>query len=374
MKNIEKYVRRGILDLKPYVPGKPIEEVQEEYGLTEIDKLASNETPLGPSPKAVAAAEAELRKVNLYPEGSCTWLRREMSKRLDIGEDMITFSNGADNGLVLVASAFINEGDEIVIGDPSFFVYQTVTKIMGGKPVYVKLKNHTHDLDAMLRAVGEKTKLVFVCNPNNPTGTIVRKNELDRFTSQLPDKTILVLDEAYFEFAADPDYPDGLDYIKRGGNVLSLRTFSKIYGIAGLRIGYALGCPEFIAAMNRVREPFPVSRVAQAGALAALDDEEYKQKVLKNNEEGKCFMCDEFKRMGLEYAPSNTNFIFVDIGRDVKKIYQSLLKKGIIIRPGHLWNCPTFARITIGTMEQNRRFIDALKNLIQTQPPSTTGI
>lgn len=364
MKDMQKFVRKGNLDLKAYIPGKPIEEVQEELGLTEIAKLASNETPLGPSPKAVLAAEKELRNAHLYPEGRCTLLIREMSKKLGIEEDMITFSNGADNCIFLTASAFINEGDEIVIGDPSFFVYQTVTNIMGGKPIYVKLKNHIHDLNAMRERVGKNTKLVFVCNPNNPTGTIVKKAELDKFISQLPDHTILILDEAYFEFATDKDYPDGLDYIKQGYNVISLRTFSKIYGIAGLRIGYALGCTEFIAALNRVREPFPVSRVAQAAALAALEDEEYRERVLKNNEEGKAYLYNEFQKLGLPYAPSQTNFVFVDLKNDCQRVFQDLLKKGIIIRPGNLWDCDTCARITIGTMEQNKTFIEALKGCL----------
>jgi histidinol-phosphate aminotransferase len=364
MKDIQKFVRKGNLDLKVYIPGKSIEEVQEELGLTEIAKLASNETPLGPSPKAVLAAKKELRNAHLYPEGRCTLLIREMSKKLGIEEEMITFSNGADNCILLIASAFINEGDEIVMGDPSFFVFQTVTKIMGGKPIFVKLKNHIHDLNAMRERVGKNTKLVFVCNPNNPTGTIVKKAELDKFISQLPDFTILILDEAYFEFASDKDYPDGLDYIKQGYNVISLRTFSKIYGIAGLRIGYALGRPEFIAALNRVREPFPVSRVAQVAALAALDDEDYRERVLRNNEEGKAYLYNEFQKLDLPYAPSQTNFVFVDLKNDCERVFQDLLKKGIIIRPGNLWNYHTFVRISVGTMEQNRRAIEALKGCL----------
>jgi histidinol-phosphate aminotransferase len=344
MKDMQKFVRKGNLNLKSYIPGKSIEEVQEELGLTEIVKLASNETPLGPSPKAVLAAEKELKNAHLYPEGRCTLLIREMSKRLDIEEDMITFSNGADNCIQLIVSAFINEGDEVIMAYPSFFVYQSATKIMGGKAIKVKLKNHVHDLDAMLERVGKNTKLVFVCNPNNPTGTIVKKAGLDKFISQLPDFTILVLDEAYFEFATDKDYPDGLDYIKNGHNVISLRTFSKIYGIAGLRIGYALGCPEFIAALNRVREPFPVSRVAQAAA--------------------KAYLYNEFQKRGLPYAPSQTNFVFVDLKNDCQRVFQDLLKKGIIIRPGNLWDHETFARITIGTMKQNKTAIEALKGCL----------
>ena len=364
MKDIKRFSRKGILDIEPYVPGKPIEEVQAELGLSEIAKMASNENPLGPSPKAIAAMETELKNVNLYPEGSCTLLRREMSKRLSIDEDMITFSNGADNCILLVANAFINEGDEVLMADMTFFVYKTVTKIMGGELVYASLRDYVHDLESMKKKIGPRTKLVFVCNPNNPTGTIVRKNELDDFVSNLSENTILVLDEAYFEFVSDEDYPNSLDYIREGYNVISLRTLSKLYGIAGLRIGYAMGCKELIEALNRVREPFPVSRIAQAGALAALEDEEFKEKVLRNNDEGKDYLYEEFEKMGLPYTPSYTNFVFVDLGRDSGGIFESLLREGVIIRPGHLWNYPTFARVTIGTMEENQKFIGALKKAL----------
>ena len=364
MKDIKRFSRKGILDIEPYVPGKPIEEVQAELGLSEIAKMASNENPLGPSPKAIVAMEMELKNVNLYPEGSCTLLRREMSKRLSIDEDMITFSNGADNCILLVANAFINEGDEVLMADMTFFVYKTVTKIMGGELVYASLRDYVHDLESMKKKIGPRTKLAFVCNPNNPTGTIVRKNELDDFVSNLPENTILVLDEAYFEFVSDEDYPNSLDYIREGYNVISLRTLSKLYGIAGLRIGYAMGCKELIEALNRVREPFPVSRIAQAGALAALEDEEFKEKVLRNNDEGKDYLYEEFEKMGLPYTPSYTNFIFVDLRRDSGGIFESLLREGVIIRPGHLWNYPTFARVTIGTMEENQKFIGALKKTL----------
>jgi histidinol-phosphate aminotransferase len=366
MKDIQRFLRNGIAELKPYLPAKPIEEVQAELGLAEIANMALNENPLGPSPRALEAMEKELKRVNLYPEGPCTFLRREMSKRLGIDDTMITFSNGADNCILMVASAFINEGDEVVMADPTFFVYRTAATIMGGYPVCVKLKDHVHDLDAMRKAVTQRTKLIFLCNPNNPTGTIVTKDALDDWISRLPEDLILVLDEAYFEFVSDRDYPDGLDYIKKGANVICLRTFSKLYGIAGLRVGYALGSSAFVAALNRVREPFPVSRIAQVAALAALEDEEFKQKVLRSNAEGRDYLSLEFEKMALPYAPSHTNFVFVDFGRDSQEVYQSLLGQGIIIRTGHIWNCPTFARITIGTMEENRRFIKALKTVLGT--------
>ncbi len=364
MKDMQRFIRRGNTEIEHYVPGKSIEEVQAELGLSEIAKMASNENPLGPSPKAVEAMEKELKNVNLYPDAPCTLLIREMSERLSIDQDMITFSNGADNCIRLIGSAFINEGDEILMADPTFFVYTTAARIMGGRPVYISLKKHVHDLKAMQKRIGPRTKLVFVCNPNNPTGSIVRKDELDDFVSELPENAVLVLDEAYNDFVSDEGYPDGLDYIKKGHNVISLRTFSKLYGIAGLRIGYALGQRDFIAALNRVREPFPVSRVAQAAALGALKDEEFREKVLKNNEQGKTYLCEEFEKMALPYVPSYTNFVFVDLKRDSEGISQSLLRKGIVIRPGCLWKCPSFIRVTIGTTEENKKFINALRECI----------
>jgi len=364
MKDVQKFVRRGILEIEPYVPGKPIEEVQEELGLLEIIKLASNENPLGPSPRVLAAMEKELKYTNLYPEGSCAKLRKKISQRLGIDEDMITISNGADNCIHLITTSFVNEGDEVLMADPTFAVYKTATKLMGGRPSFVGLRDHVHDLEAMQEKIGPQTKLIFVCNPNNPTGSIVRKNELDTFINHLSENIILIIDEAYYEFVTDEGYPDSLDYIREGYNVISLRSFSKLYGIAGLRVGYALGCKELIDVINRVREPFPVSRVAQAGAFAVLEDNEFKEQVLTINEAGKAYFYDEFKKMGLQYVPSNTNFIFVDLGVDTKEVFESLLREGIIIRPGHLWDCSTFARITIGTMEQNRRCIDALRKVL----------
>jgi histidinol-phosphate aminotransferase len=364
MKDITRFLRRGILDIDPYIPGKPLEDVKAEFGLSEVVKMASNENPLGPSPKAVAAIERELKNVHLYPEGPCTLLREVLSKRLGIDKNMITLSNGSDNCALLVGSAFINEGDEILMADPTFLVYKTIAKIMGGRPVPVKLKDHVHDLSTMRKRIGERTKLVFVCNPHNPTGTIVRKDQLDEFVTSLPEHTVLVLDEAYADFVTDSDHPDGLDYVKQGHNVIALRTFSKLYGLAGLRVGYALARGEIIAALNRVREPFPVSRVGQVAAVAALDDKEFREKVIKNNEEGKAYFYEEFEKMKVSYIPSHANFILADYGRDSQELVMSLLREGIIIRPGYVWNYQTFARVTIGTMEQNRRFIHTLKRVL----------
>jgi histidinol-phosphate aminotransferase len=361
MRDVEKLVRRGILAIEPYTPGKPIEEVQAELGLERVVKLASNENPLGPSPKALAAIRNELEQLHVYPEGPCTALRQAVARRLQIAEDMITFSNGSDNCILLLGQAFINEGDEIIMADPTFLLYETVARLMRARSFHVKLKHGLHDLDGMLRKVSGKTKLLFICNPNNPTGTIVARDELDDFVAALPDHTILVLDEAYAEFVSDRKCAKGLRYIKEGHNVVALRTFSKMYGLAGLRVGYALGRREIIAALNRVREPFPVSRLAQAGALAALDDDTFGQKVLKNNEMGKAYLYGEFDKMGLDYFRTQSNFIFVNFKQDSRRLFESLLRKGIIIRPGYLWDYSTWGRVTIGTMEENRAFIRALR-------------
>ena len=249
-------------------------------GLESLALMATNENPLGPSPKAVEAMKAEIHKVNRYPQGPCTFLIRKVAAKLDVGEDMIIFSNGADNCLRIIGYSFINTGDEVIVAHPSFPVYGIVTRVMGAVPVEVPLNNHVHDLTAMAEKIGPRTKLVFVCNPNNPTGTIVRKTELDAFVEALPDHVVLILDEAYFEFVEDEEYPNALDYIREGRNVVALRTFSKLYGIAGLRLGYTLASPELTSVMGRVREPFPVSRVAEAAALGAADDDEFKSKVL----------------------------------------------------------------------------------------------
>jgi len=364
VKNLEKIVRDGVLTVNSWPTGKPIEEVQAELGLESLALMATNENPLGPSPKAVEAIKAESGKVNRYPQGPCSYLKRKVAARLGIDEQMILFSNGADNCLRIIGCTFLNSGDEVIVAHPAFPVYGIVARVMGAMPVEVPLKEHTHDLTAMGERIGPKTKLVFVCNPNNPTGTIVKKKQLNAFVQTLPDHVVLILDEAYFEFVDDERYPNALDYIREGRNVVGLRTFSKLYGIAGLRIGYALASPELTGVMERVREPYPVSRVAEAAALAAMDDEEFKSRVLANNEESKCFFYQSFDRLGLSYAQTQTNFMFVDLKTDAKKAAQVLMERGYLIRPGTPWKHPSFARITFGTMEENRGFVEALAQVL----------
>jgi len=353
------------LKITSYIPGKSIEEVQKEFGAKRWTKLASNENLLGPSPKAVAAIRKELSKIYLYPEGPCTVLRRALGEKFALPEERVVISNGADNLILMIASAFVDEGDEVVMADPTFSVYTNVTQIMGGKPIKVKLKDFTHDLDTMLKKVNRKTKLVFICNPNNPTGTTVSLESFNYFLSKLPKHVIVILDEAYGDFVEDAFYPNGLDYIREKRQLIVLRTFSKVYGLAGLRIGYALGREDLVDCLYKVRDPFPVHRLAQVAAVAALNDEGHAIKSIQLVYEGKRYLYKELDRLGFSYVPSQANFIFIDFEKDSEEIFQVLLRGGVIIRPGKIWGYRTFARVTIGRMDDNRRFIKALKKIMR---------
>ncbi len=361
----ENLARKGILKIISYIPGKSIEEVQKEFGAKRWTKLASNENLLGPSPKAVAAIRKELSKIYLYPEGPCTVLRRALAEKFALPEERVVISNGADNLILMIANAFVDEGDEVVMADPTFSVYTNVTQIMGGKPIKVKLKDFTHDLDTMLKKVNRKTKLVFICNPNNPTGTTVSLESFNYFLSKLPKRVIVILDEAYGDFVEDAFYPNGLDYVREKRQLIVLRTFSKVYGLAGLRIGYALGREDLVDCLYQVRDPFPVHRLAQVAAVAALNDEDHAIKSIQLVYEGKRYLYKELDRLGLSYIPSQANFILIDFEKDSEEIFQALLREGVIIRPGKIWGYPTFARVTIGRMDDNRRFIKALKKIMR---------
>jgi len=363
MKKEKSLVRKGILDLRPYIPGKPIEEVKRELGLKEVIKLASNETSVGPSPLAVEAIKKEIENIYLYPEGSSRLLREKLAQKLNLGEDMIIVGNGADDVINLAGMAFINEGDEVITGEITFPAYETITKIMGGKLISVKLKDFCFDLEEMIQRINEKTKLIFLCNPNNPTGAIVNKEAVNKFMRQIPEDVITVFDEAYYDYVEDENYPNTLAYVLEKKNVVLLRTFSKIAGIAGLRIGYGIAKSELIGYLNRVVNPFTTNRLAQVAALASLDDKEHYKKVLETNQEGKRYLYKELIKIGLFYVPTETNFIFIDLKKDSKDIFEKLLKKGVIIRPGETWGCPNFIRVTIRTAYENEKFIKALKEI-----------
>ncbi|MEE8317623.1 MAG: histidinol-phosphate transaminase [Candidatus Omnitrophota bacterium] len=355
--------RKSILNIKPYRPGKPIEEVKRELGLKDIIKMASNENPLGPSPKAVAAIKKHLLDINRYPEGGCFYLRQVLAKRLKVRPEQIIFGNGSDELIVLSLRAFVNEGDEVVVATPTFLIYEIASAIQGAKIKKVPTRYFKYDLKAMKKEITKDTRLVFIANPDNPNGTYVTRYELEGFIKGLPASTIVFIDEAYLDFVQEKDYPNGLDYIQTG-NVIVTRSFSKSYGLAGLRIGYGVSNPETIRYMESVREPFNVNLLAQVAAVAALKDKKFLSKTKRMTQQGKRFLYSEFKNMGLRYVPSVTNFILFEVGKDAGRICKALLKKGIITRDMNPWGLDTFIRVTVGRENDNRRFIKALKKII----------
>ncbi len=363
---MSKTAKRPCLEqITPYVPGKPIEEVERELGLSDVIKMASNENPLGPSPLALEAVKEYLHKINFYPDGNCYYLKRALAERYNLHEQNIVVGNGADELITLLGAAYLNPGDEIIMAQPSFSEYDFSARLMDAVPVYVPCKDFRHDLKAMAAAVTEKTKIIYVCNPNNPTGTIVTHKELEDFLAELPSNILVVLDEAYNEYVGDPSYPHSLEFLKRGFNVIILRTFSKIYGLAGLRVGYGLADEQVIRDINTVREPFNVNSVAQVAARAALNDKKHLEAVLRVNSAGKEYLAGEFTRMGLFYLPTEANFIFVEVGVDSRELFQKLLHKGVIVRTGDIFGYPQFIRVSIAKEEENRRFIKALEECLQ---------
>ena len=361
---ITELARPNILAIRPYVPGKPIEEVERELGLKDVIKLASNENPVGPSPRAVAAMQAAAEKVNFYPDSNCFYLKEDLAQFLGFEPANLIVGNGSDELLKLIAEAFLKEGEEVIYGVPSFVEYEFVTRVMGGQIIEVPLQNLTYDLPAIAEKITSRTKLIFICNPNNPTGTIVGQKEIQAFMDQVPEDVLVVFDEAYYEYVTDAAFPDSLDYVRQGKRVIVLRTFSKIYGLAGLRIGYGIATPDIIDCLMRVREPFNVNSIAQAGAQAALEDQAWIKKVRDLNTQGRDYWYGELTAMGLEYAPTQGNFIFINLGISGAEVSQRLMKLGVIVRPGHVFGYPDYVRVTIGTPEQNERFIAALRMVL----------
>lgn len=362
---IKQKARPEIFNLKPYVPGKPIEEVKRELGIDDIIKLASNENPLGPSPKAVEAIKDTLSNLQIYPDSNNYNLKRKLVSLTKHDERGIVVGNGSDELLKLIAEAFLNPGDEVIFADPSFSEYEFTATIMGAKSIKVPVTNFKHDLEAMLDAITDKTKIIYICNPNNPTGTVVTEADLDKFMDLVPNDVLIVFDEAYFEYVDNPDYISGLKYVNAGRNAIVLRTFSKIYGLAGLRIGYGLTTVEIAGAIERVTEPFNVNLLAQVAATVALDDTEHLENSRKMNQAGKEYLYQEFAAMGLKYVETEANFIFVDVGQDCKEVFNKLLRLGVIIRTGDIFGYPTFIRVTIGSLEENQRFINGLKKAME---------
>jgi histidinol-phosphate aminotransferase len=356
---LPEYIRTLI----PYEPGKPIEEVEREYGIANSVKLASNENPLGPSPKALAAIREKLDHLHLYPDGDCFYLKRGLAQKLAVAPDTLICGNGSNEIIELAARTFLRPGDEAVMAEQAFVVYQLIVQAVGGKSKAVPLRDYVHDLAAIAEAVTPQTRLVFLANPNNPTGTIFRREEWERFLGRISKNILLIVDEAYFEYVQDRDYPDSLKYHEPDRAILTLRTFSKLYGLAGLRIGYGVGSKEIIAMMQRVRQPFNVNAAAQWAALAALDDSEHVQRSLEVNRAGLDYLQAEFQNLGLEFVPSQGNFILVRVGRG-QEVFQQLLGRGVIVRPMGGYRFPEHVRVTVGTMAENQKLIDALQKVI----------
>ena len=357
--------QRGVAVLRPYVPGTPIEEVQREYGLQDVIKLASNENPLGPSPRAMAAIAQALPGMNMYPDGESHALRQALAGRLGVRMEQVAVGNGADGIIMQTCMAYLDEDCEVVVSRSSFPVYDIFTHVMRAGLVKVPLKGYGLDLEGMGRAITERTRLVMVCNPNNPTGTIVTAAEVGAFLERVPEDVLVVFDEAYFEFVASEEYPDTLQIVREGrGNVMVMRTFSKIYGVAGLRLGYAVAAPEILEPLQRVKEPFAVNLLAQAAGVAALEDVEFVSKSVEANHAGRLFLYREFERLGLRYVESHTNFILVEIGPQAVAIQRRLLEKGVIVRPCTGYDLPDWLRITVGSPAQNGRLIEALEEVL----------
>jgi histidinol-phosphate aminotransferase len=360
----ESLANDHILGIAPYEPGKPVEELERELGIHDAIKLASNENPLPPSDRVQQAIIAQLTHLNRYPDGSGYYLRQAIAKKHGFTPDHIMLGNGSNDLIELVVRAFMRPGDEAVVPHPSFVVYPMIVQAVGGVRVMVMLREYRLDLDAMARAITPQTKIVFIANPNNPTATMVTADEVERFMARVPERTIVVFDEAYIEFAHGPDFPDTLSAIRQGRKVITLRTFSKAASLAGLRIGYAVADGDAIALVNRIRQPFNVNALGQAAAIAALDDDNHILECVRMNEAGKAYLYDEFRTLGVKYVPSRANFILVDVGRNAADIYQKLLHEGVIVRPMTPFGMETALRITIGTPDENRRLIKGLRAVL----------
>lgn len=361
---ITSLIQPHLLQLTPYQAGKPLEELARELGLTDAIKLASNENPLGPSPKAVAAIQAELATLHRYPDSHAYYLREELSRHLGVKPEQLIFGNGSDEILDLLVRALVPPGGEVVSTSHSFLMYGLLTQAVGGVFRAVPLRNLAVDLKAVAAAITPKTRLVLLNNPNNPTGTAFSRQEWETFLATLPPTVTVALDEAYIEFAADPDVAQGLPYLAEDRPLVGLRTFSKAYGLAGLRVGYAYGPSALIECLNRLRLPFNVNRLAQAGARAALSDTEFLARTRELVWEGREFLTRELTRLGVEVVPSQANFLLIYVGRPGRQVYEAMLRQGVIIRAMDAYGFPEHIRVNVGLPEENRRFLEAFRTVM----------
>lgn len=364
MTSIWDHANPALRDFKVYEPGKPIEETARELGAEarDIIKLASNENPLGPSPKALAAMRAALNDLHLYPDGGGYYLRGALAKKLDVERENLILGNGSNEIIEFLGHAFLKPGDEIITSQHAFVAYKLIAAILGAETIETPSPDYRHDLPAMIAAITPRTRLIFVANPNNPTGTLASQAEIDRFIEKLPTNIIAVFDEAYFEYVDNP--PDALRFVREGRNVIVLRTFSKIAGLAGVRVGYGIARPELIEVLQKTRQPFNTNSLAQIAALAALEDDEHLQRTKRLTSEGRVYFQEQLSKMKVEFIPSTANFVLVRVG-DGNAAFKALLQKKIIVRALKGYDLPEWVRISIGTMEQNQKCIAALREILK---------
>ncbi len=358
-----------ILSIDPYVPGKPIEELERELGIRHSVKLASNENPLGPSPRATAAMRAAIDNLHRYPDGAGHEFIAALSAHLDCAPQHIVMGNGSDDIIALLANALLTPGDRAVMPRPSFLMYEIAVRTVGAEPVFVPLAQLAIDLDAILRAVDDRTRLVFLCNPNNPTGTIVRREAFERFLAALPPTVVVVVDEAYIEFVRDPECLQSVAMAENEQPVVTLRTFSKLYGLAGLRVGYGVMPTSLADGLNRIRQPFNVNLLAQIAARAALADRDFVAATLKLVHTGLDYLYGELEALGLTYHPTQSNFFLIDTARDAQAVFAAMLRQGVIVRSMRGYGFPHHIRVNVGTPDENRRFIEALRVVIEAVAP-----
>lgn len=350
--------------IRPYPPGKPIEEVERELGHTAI-KLASNENPLGPSPKAQEAIRKHLKNIHFYPDGSGYYLRQKLAEIQGLPPEQIILGAGSTDLIELVAKTFLSgSADEAITSESAFYMYRLAAEDMGAALVQTPMRDSTFDLTAMAHAVTSRSKVVYLGNPNNPTGTLFTADELERFLGALPARVLVVLDEAYFEYVQQADYSRSVDAVRAGKNILVLRTFSKVHGLAGIRLGYGMGHPDLIACLQRIRSPFNASSLAQVAGMAALDDREHVAASVENNRREMKFLTGELALLGVRYTPSAGNFLLIDTGRDCEEDFIRLLHEGVIVRPMKLYGFPTSLRVTVGRHPENERFVEALQRVL----------
>jgi histidinol-phosphate aminotransferase len=351
-------------DLAVYEPGKPVEETARELGFdpAEIIKLASNENPLGPSPKAIQAMRAALENGHLYPDGSGFYLTKALATKLDLQPENVILGNGSNEIIEFLGHAFLNPGDDVITCQYAFIVYKLLAAAFNVRTIETPSPDYQQNLDVTLEAITPKTRLIFIANPNNPTGALVSQDAIDRFMPLVPNNIIVVFDEAYFEFLDDP--PDTLRFVRKGQNVVVLRTFSKIHGLAGMRIGYAIAPSEIIGVLHKTRQPFNVNSIAQAGAIAALEDDAHLHETKCVVDEGRAYLQQEFTEMHIPFVPAAANFVMVNV-RDGCAVFQELLRRKIIVRPLNGYGLSEWVRISVGTTEENRELITALREVIR---------